>query len=362
MKQLYYRPILVNDPLEYELSRRIVESLGEAHLPLADALILLLNGSHSWEEIFGKLLMEGFELQAILTMLQWLDDQGLIQEAPNVTTLSDAEKEFYKLQMVAFDHFVNKQGTGTVISGIRANIEAQFRLKKAVAVIIGLGLAGSDLVRSLALAGVGYIIAVHDSTGDLATMNQSDETRKTKFQDEIQCLNSFIRFVQIDRIEDLSTTLDDLIPNLLIYCPDRFSDEICELFNKVCLDYSVPFLIYQHTLLEINMGPLIIPHETACYVCYDRRRKAVLSEVDIERSMGFMNSFSSRLNFSLATDLLALEIVKFLTGVLEPVTRGCVWQLNTLSGLLELHPVLKLPRCPACGVHKIKPLHKLWEE
>jgi len=62
-----------------------------------------------------------------------------------------------------------------------------------------------------------------------------------------------------------------------------------------------------------------------------------------------------------SADLLALECLRWLGG-LTPTTRSRVWRLDLVSGASHFSPVLKLPRCPACGVHRSAPERRLWDE
>ena len=47
--------------------------------------------------------------------------------------------------------------------------------------------------------------------------------------------------------------------------------------------------------------------------------------------------------------LTVLEIVKDLSGLIPPLTYGAQLSVNLLTSVFDLHPVLKLPRCPVCG-------------
>lgn len=362
MNRFYKRPILVGTPVDSEWRSQFEEVLGEANLPLVDALSSLLDGGNSSEEIYGKLLIAGYGVESIFQALSWFDQQGLIQEATDtgVNSLSDVEKAFYRSQMQAIAYFQQSEEP-TFGFAVERGLSAQIKLKQAVVVTIGSGIAGRSLIRSLAAVGVGHLIAVRESGVDQPSADTLDarSLNSIPLQQEVEQLNAWVTLVQVEQAEDLPLALKEATANLLVYCPERFNPTLSEWLNQVALDYSVPLLFYRHHLFEVDLGPLVIPHQTACYVCYDRRRRAVLSEVE---QANLETSDFPQLNFSVGTDLLALEIIKWLVGRVEPVTYGRLWQVNLFSGLLSVHPVLKLPRCPACGVHKVKPARKLWEE
>ncbi len=362
MEQFYQRPVLVGTPAPPEWRHQFEEALGEANLPLMDALSSLLEGSNSLEEIYGKLLIAGYGVEPIFQALSWFDRQGLLQEAADtgVNLLSDAEKEFYRSQMEAIAYFQQSEEP-TFSAAQKRGLSAQLKLKQAVVVAIGSGIAGRSLIRSLAVTGVGHLIAVCESGAGQPAVDALDarSLNSRPLQQEVEQLNAWVTLIQVEQVEDLPLALKEATPDLLIYCPDRFNPALSEWLNQIALDYSVPLLFYRQRLFEVDLGPLVIPHQTACYVCYDRRRRAVLSEVE---QANLEVSDLPQLNFSLGTDLLALEVIKWLVGGVEPVTYGRLWQVNLFSGVLSVHPVLKLPRCPACGVHKVKPARKLWEE
>lgn len=363
MKELYFRPVLVDAAVEDERLAQLVEDLGANYLPVASALAPLLNGSNALEEICGQLLAAGFDHLAIFRVLQWLDERGMIREQLETegNPLSVAERRFYRSQIEALGYLFKDQGVERLSSEARVGISAQLKLKRAVVVLIGLGAAGFHLARALALAGIGNIIGVGEGDDNRAPGQGYDGYISTQTREELQRANLFVNFVEVNQVEDLPVVLGESLPDLLIYCSDRFDDELCEWLNNVSLDNSIPLLICRQGMAGTEIGPLVVPNNTACYVCYDRRRKAIdFTEKRVSGSKG--SDDSPQLCIPFGIDLIALEVIKFFTGVAEPVTRGRVWQLNILSGRMEVHCVLKLPRCPACGVHKVKPARRLWEE
>jgi len=354
MKRFYHRPVFVKANRE-AWQATLSDRSTSPHPSLIEAIIPLLDGSRSLEEIFGQLLIDGFEVGAIFFALDWLESEGLIEESPdsNLRVLSDAEKERYAEQIKAFGALA--QAEDTVLSPLpTAGVAAQVALKQSLVVVAGLGGAGSALIRLLSCAGVGRIIGMN-----VRTHGEDEDNERASIR-SLPGTNPFVEVIWIERVEDLPKTLSENEPNLFIYCPDQFDHELCEGLNQICLSGSIPLLPYRSSTFEVAIGPLVIPHETACYICYHLRRKGALLGWESQNDNN--SSDQHRLSFPLGVDWLALEALKLLTNVSEPVTRGRLLQINILSGLMELHPVLKLPRCPACGVHKNHPPLKLWEE
>jgi bacteriocin biosynthesis cyclodehydratase domain-containing protein len=111
--------------------------------------------------------------------------------------------------------------------------------------------------------------------------------------------------------------------------------------------------------LGVELGPLVVPGESACYSCLQTRRRAAAS-VNLQARAGKLDG--ARLNQPLAVDWLTVETIKLLTGLCEPVTYGRLLTLDYLSGSVGLHPVLRLPRCERCGRTRDLPARKLWQE
>lgn len=358
MKHSYHHPILVRNSDTREWYKDIEASLGGVYLDLAKALSPLLVGSYSIEEIYGKLLLEKFDPRLISKLFDWLDEKHLIVEADQ-SPLSDAEGELYKSQIDMFAYLLQSVNEGALQS--RVGLKGQDLLKKSIVVIIGVERIGYSLLRALILAGVGRVIGVKSIDNDNNKMGVDISGYTERIHSELKSLNNFVKLEIVNRIDAIPEMLNETLPSLLIYCSDIFSDRTCDWLNKLSLANLIPLIVFRQMPLEILIGPLVIPRETACYECYNLRRKAVLYELDsFDKSS--INHDIPALNFPIGTDFLALEIVKFLTDTIEPVTRSRVIRINIITGLTEVHPILKLPRCPACGVHKTKPRHKLWEE
>jgi bacteriocin biosynthesis cyclodehydratase domain-containing protein len=349
-----YYPLMTGIPEEPEWREIVAPVSGDAVMPLADALPSLLDGTRTLEMIYSSLLQQGYLLEAIPKALQWLEVHGLLRESPDSAAgiLTAEEKLFYQAQTRAFAQLTEPRRTYGVSRDICAGWSEQARLKQSVVILFGLGEAGRALARALVQSGVGRIVA---APANPATENFSAEA----FTSELHGINPHVEFLVVTAPEDIPVILGDVTPDLMLYCPDHFEEANCVWLNKVSLELKIPFLIYRQRTLEVDLGPLVFPGETACYVCYERRCAAVMASSE-RRTPTEVEGAHFRL--AMGVDLLTLEIMKFLSGAAEPITRSRLWRLNLTTGITEIHPVLKLPRCPACGVHKVRPPRKLWEE
>jgi bacteriocin biosynthesis cyclodehydratase domain-containing protein len=356
MKFSYQYPRLVNSSSMLAWQQNLLIETGQSSSLFVDLLTDLLDGFRSFEEIYVKAIIEGFSIEDIYKALDWLENNGLLEENPqdNQGILGEKEKCLYQSQIRTWDYLSRLGKEKSKRNEIQVGLSVQIELKNSLVVVVGSGNSSLQLIRVLATIGIGYLIRIVDSDNNI-------NFDLLRFQEELRYVNPFSEFIELEDLEGLSTIVNNKPVGILVYCPDSFDEKVCEWLNKSCLDFSLPFVTYKQDLLEINIGPLMIPHETACYVCYDCRKKALMGEDD-RFSQNLEKSHISHLNFPMGVDLLAFEIVKFLTGLLTPIIQGRLYRLNILTGLMEVHPVLKLPRCPACGVHKVKPERKLWEE
>lgn len=298
---------------------------------MLNELLELLDGSHTTGEVIGSLISKGYEFGKIFKTLEELTKLGLIVESDEASlNLSAEEREIYKQQMEFLSKIIDTS------YGSAVGIEGQYKLKSAAVVIVGSGFFADYLAHYLEAVGIGNIIIV----GNNYTVFGLPDN-----------FNKYVRRVRITDINDIDK--DAYNEMLLIYVPETFDVEYAEKLNKYAISNSLPYIIFKNNLFDIEIGPLIIPYETACYTCYKLRREAINSPLS--------SSNIPRPNLPIGIDLLALEILKFFTHVYEPITQGRLWKLNLLNGKSIVLDILKLPRCPSCGVHKVKPTRKLWE-
>jgi len=347
MWKTLYRPLLSRPIAGAEWDSRFAVKPAAAPAPLAAVLPNLLDGKRELGEVYGVLLVQGHDPTDVTSALNWLASRGLLHEAPDspAALFSSEERDFYRLQLAAFAEMARQFGSGEG-SADHAGLSIQARLKTAVVVVTGSGLPTLEISRHLVKMGVGRLIVLDTGQADEDTIAAHDLT----------CVNPFVEVSVVRRPEDLSGSLGGVAPNVVIYAPEVFEEELARWLNGVSVRLRVPWLPYRQQGFSVEIGPLVIPGETACYVCYELRRKATGSAA--------MDSGREPLgsHVVLGADLVAIEAMKCLTDMVEPVTRGRLWRLDLVRGSVDLHPVLRLPRCPACGVHRQRPPRKLWEE
>jgi bacteriocin biosynthesis cyclodehydratase domain-containing protein len=150
--------------------------------------------------------------------------------------------------------------------------------------------------------------------------------------------------------------------DLYLVAPDPFDPAFLVWFNRVALRYNVAWLPVYVAGFSVRLGPFVLPYETACWTCYERRIESNMLYYDDHVAMRTAMRDGARVPTSdnlvpgimdLAAGLAALEVVRFLASrasLMEPVLFGKTLEYAFLSMKGTTHTVLKLPRCPACGV------------
>jgi adenylyltransferase/sulfurtransferase len=109
---------------------------------------------------------------------------------------------------------------------------------------------------------------------------------------------------------------------------------------------------------EAVIGPTVDPSETPCYLCYTMRSVACAHNPEDEFAyQQFLDrrkrdDSDTRENLVVGHgavgNLVALEAIKALTGMLAPASLGRIVVLDLLRLTSTPHVVLRKPWCPAC--------------
>jgi bacteriocin biosynthesis cyclodehydratase domain-containing protein len=152
-----------------------------------------------------------------------------------------------------------------------------------------------------------------------------------------------------------------------VLCRDDFNPAEYEAFNHAALASKTSWTSARMSGFEFQIGPTIIPFETACFQCFDLRQKSNVPDfAEYKIVEDFLKKDRLRaesLAFTPGVGLLALEVLKAITWFMAPATRAHLYSLNLLTMESKLHPILKIPRCPACGrPAKPRPTIHAWQQ
>jgi len=142
-----------------------------------------------------------------------------------------------------------------------------------------------------------------------------------------------------------------------------------ESLNKAVLAANVmwlPLAVVDNT--EIQMGPAVIPNETACYKCYEYRFQSNVGHVDSYKAFAdTVNAMKETENFGvlppfaeIAANYATVEAVRMLAPDMTPICAGKLLTVNVEDLSAERHPVLRVPRCPHCNAHAGRVPERVW--
>lgn len=304
----------------------------------------VMDGEHTIEQVLGELLVKGHDVASVIAALKHLENAGDIAESDQspLFAFNDDERQRYLAQTQVFASWY-RMGYAPAPEWAPEGFAAQLALKRATVAIVGGGRAGTAAARQMAVAGIGHVVMVRLEPEDGSNWHTA---------------NPHVKCFELSSLGRLPDTCGEHEPTLVFYCSDRFDEDVCRRLNSSCCHSGTPLLVYRRRLAFVEIGPLVIPSSTACYECCLLRRRGLT----LGPAEAFEGLDNPMLALTLHVDAAVLEVIKFLTGVAEPSSKGKLMRLDLLGGDLLRHPVLKLPRCPVCGVHKVKPARKLWEE
>jgi bacteriocin biosynthesis cyclodehydratase domain-containing protein len=315
-------------------------------------------------------LMHGLKVHAEISIkdaLDYLLKMGALERVNDSDPhpLTVAELARYQSQIAFFANFVAppQASGGNSWPGIATNgLDYQKRIRQARVVVFGAGRVGSHLVRSLVLAGVGKITVV-----DSESVGKADLFSDAWFaSDQVGCgrADAICRLacstnpaVDIEAAREPAGSAEwhELLgrSDFAVLCRDHFNPAEYETVNQAALETKKSWTSARLAGLEFQIGPTVIPFQTACYRCFDLRQKSNAQDfAEYQLVEDFLRKGRLQIEalaFTPATGLVALEVLKAITWFVVPSTCSHLYTLNLLTMESKFHPVLKIPRCPACG-------------
>lgn len=330
---------------------------GEAIQSLAKDLFPLLTGENDTNWIVEKLASK-YPKDVLVNVIRKLLARRVLENATmqSVLPLKREELECFEPQLTYFSHFSENP------------LEQQGRLHKASVAVCGLGPLGIRVSRILASSGVGRLLGIDGKPVSDEDVYQSfffraEDIGKPRGTIYGQRASEWLKNTHWEGREEDQESVEHLIRNLtdmdyLVVCSESLNPLFFESVNKACNQIDLTWtscVMEDHTA---TVGPTVIPKQTACWKCYDLRVKANIDHY--EEYLAFdeylRKSESNPVRFGyllpsldLIAGLTALEVIKDLSGLTPPLTYGAQISVNLLTTEFDLHPVLKLPRCPVCG-------------
>ncbi len=242
----------------------------------------------------------------------------------------------------------------------------QERISTARVGLIGLGRVGSQLARLLAVAGVQHFTAVDTGTVDEKLLysdawyfaQDKGQRRGEALARALQEVNEKVRLrslsASVAELEQEPLPAELLAVDVVVVATDELRPALYDMVNQSCVQAGIPWTSYRPSWngLSVELGPTVLPKETACYSCYQHRRQSNLA--DPARYDALQHALAQRplplleIQITPCVPLFCYEILRLLSGEVPPLTLGAIMDFSLSTGELARHPLLKVPRCPTC--------------
>jgi molybdopterin-synthase adenylyltransferase len=326
---------------------------GHAFQTFVDRVVPLLDGRHTLEAVQEN-VADVFAADDLEDCLALLAEHRVVVDADLTAIPADVQERL--APQVSYLREVARD-PGRVIE----------RLAAAEVTVVGLGAVGAVAATALAASNVGKVrcvdgAAVSASDPFLAQIFRLDDVGRPRAEvtcERIRAVNPATSIEVVDG--DLQTDEDVAAAiagsDFVLGCLDPGLAAITYKLNRACLSERISWSAGTVSAFEGIVGPTVIPHETACYLCYQMRAIACADDpegalADLgQRDRSRTDESPQRENLAFGAgivgNLLALEAFKALTGE-RPTTAGRIAVVDLAGCTMRQHVVLRHPSCAAC--------------
>jgi bacteriocin biosynthesis cyclodehydratase domain-containing protein len=218
--------------------------------------------------------------------------------------------------------------------------DAYGRLQAATLLIGNGGCLASTVMRALAAAGVGRIVAVDPHP--------------------------------VRSLEEMFRNWEELVSHadLVVLASDNMSLAGYTVTNEACIRQQKRWVSARVDRTRGIIGPLVAPRESACFTCFELRSRANAEHPTDHEALyrHWKNVDSVPCNWpvnesflSLIGSYLALDIQRVLTGTQVSAFLGRIFHVDLHTFESKFHELLKIPRCPSCSRVAERPLTRIWD-
>lgn len=223
-------------------------------------------------------------------------------------------------------------------------VEAQERLRRSTALVVGVGGLGSPVAMYLAAAGVGRLVLVDPEVVELSNLNRqvlhwTTDLGRAKVESAAEKLRKLNPHVEVVAVRRRIESLEDAVQlvreaDVVVDCLDNWRTRF--LINEACVRLGKPLV---HAAVRGLYGQLMVvkPGEGPCLRCL------VPEEPPQEERIPVAGPTPGVLGA-----LEAIEAVKLLTGYGEPLV-GKLLVYDGLHGSVDVIAVRKRENCPVCS-------------
>lgn len=314
---------------------------GKSVVELMPHLIPLLDGSNTTDEITEKLpeVDSGVIKAAILKLTRHF----MIEDAEKKEQydLKKEENDIALKQLEFFSHFSDRQlPNGEIVD----KYKILKNLKDSKCLLVGLGNLGINILNSLAYSNVAELY-VYDyrkvSSNDVGMIYKREnigEDRIKIAESVVKIANRHLDLFACDINNNSNSELEKLISTVdfVILATDLPIKSFYNSVNQLCLKYKKPWISARVGEIEMEIGPLVVPYQTPCFDCYTSRVNGNISfynenlvfEDYKEKNIDRIYSISIEPVYSIVSNMLVLEVIKYLSSILYPICTSRVLSYN----------------------------------
>jgi molybdopterin-synthase adenylyltransferase len=351
----YYSIPMSKNEIQLRNAERIILLEGDSINDFFPKIVSLLDGNFTVPQIIDK-LSNTVPRDEVLEILDHLNRFKLLEDGSIKIPEEFTREELimYKDQLNLFSHFTETK------------YEVQRTLKRSKVGIIGLGQLGFQIAKLLAHSGIGYLFGIdHRKVTEKNVLIMSTFSEKNKYIAEVlkkDCLgiNPYLHFESktksFNSINEIIPLLEGL--DLVIVAQEEINPRLYEWVNEACINLGINWTSCESRGLKGFIGPTVIPKQTACYKCFEIRLNSNLQFY--REALAFQNYIISHKEYreygelimfiGLISNIMAMDVIKMLTNFMPPITlsRQILFDYYTMKS--EFHEILRLPRCPSCGI------------
>lgn len=322
----------------------VLENLTDAERDLLRAL----DGTVSRSE-----LDERFGATIVGEVLEQLDAWRVLDDAADEDGIPARVKERLDRQLRYFSD---------VTPGVPSASQCQQRLADARVVVLGAGGLGGRIALDLAAMGVGHIRLTDGDRLELSNLNrqiQYSEPDIGRLKAEVMAerLRAFNSEVEVDAACDRLESKEELEEfikgaTFVVGSADWPPYVIEHWCNAACFALGIPYIAMNQLPPFVRIGPTFVPGRTGCFDCEMtryRREHPLMDEAIEQRRDSDPVAATLSPTTGMVSSLVSMEVLHFLTGLVEPASLGVGLTLDTRTMTIERDAVIQERGCPTCG-------------